>query len=46
MKILVELSSWYPHYTSSSLGIILDQIAYDFIKEIKGEEDEGARIST
>ena len=27
MKILVELSAWYPHYTSSSLGIILDQIS-------------------
>ena len=27
VKILVELSAWYPHYTSSSLGIILDQIS-------------------
>ena len=27
MKVLAVLSSWYPHYTSSSIGVIVDQIS-------------------
>lgn len=26
MRILSELSAWYPHYTTSSLGLILEQL--------------------
>jgi len=31
LKILVCLSSWYPHYTSSSIGVIVDEVS----KELK-----------
>jgi len=27
MKILAILSSWYPHYTSSSVGVVVDQVS-------------------
>ena len=27
MKVLAVLSSWYPHYTSSSVGVVVDQIS-------------------
>ena len=33
MKILAAVSCWYPHYTSTSVGIILDQVNYHINKK-------------